>query len=79
MGLDFDTEKTKLLSLALDLGFEDEEAHACLQQVIDLYGKGQSWISLPFVEYRFSLHVESSESLYTINMKKVQGLRNQVL
>ncbi|OAE31446.1 hypothetical protein AXG93_725s1360 [Marchantia polymorpha subsp. ruderalis] len=38
-GLDFDLEKTRLLSLASNSGFEDSVAQSCLQEIIDLYGE----------------------------------------
>ncbi|CAM6106339.1 unnamed protein product [Calypogeia fissa] len=47
MGVDFDTEKAKLLSLASESGFEAEEAETCLQQVIDLYGEdGRDFVTV---------------------------------
>lgn len=36
---DLELEKTRLISLALDFGFDEESAHKCLDRLVHLYGE----------------------------------------
>ncbi|KAK9084304.1 hypothetical protein Scep_030775 [Stephania cephalantha] len=46
-GEDLEIEEARLLSLALDLGFDDESAKKCLDRLIDLYGEdGKDFITV---------------------------------
>ncbi|KAJ4719361.1 ATP-dependent DNA helicase [Melia azedarach] len=46
-GHDFEFEKTRLLSLALDFGFDSDSANKCLNRLISLYGNdGREFISV---------------------------------
>lgn len=38
-GDDLELEKTRLISLALEFGFDGESAHSCLDRLVQLYGK----------------------------------------
>ncbi|KAL3687425.1 hypothetical protein R1sor_013734 [Riccia sorocarpa] len=47
--MDFEFERTRLLSLASNSGFEDSVAQACLHQLIDLYGEeGQDFVTVEY-------------------------------
>lgn len=37
-GHDLEVEKARLLSLALDSGFDEESANKCLDRLVNLYG-----------------------------------------
>ncbi|OMP10958.1 ATP-dependent DNA helicase Q-like 1-like protein [Corchorus olitorius] len=39
-GQDFELEKARLLSLAQDLGFDEQSAKKSLDRLISLYGRG---------------------------------------
>ncbi|XP_021742657.1 ATP-dependent DNA helicase Q-like 1 [Chenopodium quinoa] len=46
-GTDPETEKVRLVSLAMDFGFDDQSAHQCLDRLIQLYGEdGQDFITV---------------------------------
>lgn len=36
---DLELEKTRLISLALDFGFDEESAKQCLDRLVHLYGQ----------------------------------------
>ncbi|XP_047980943.1 ATP-dependent DNA helicase Q-like 1 [Salvia hispanica] len=46
-GDDLELEKTRLISLALEFGFDGESAHSCLDRLVQLYGDdGRDFISV---------------------------------
>ncbi|KNA09402.1 hypothetical protein SOVF_153870 isoform C [Spinacia oleracea] len=46
-GGDAETEKVRLVSLAMEFGFDEQSAHKCLDRIIQLYGEdGQDFITV---------------------------------